>query len=400
MAETFPLLAAQPIYDNKNRFYAVELLYRSALNLTAETVGDTAATSEVVFNLCAGITTQTEQYDATAFINVSSEFLVSQSFLPIEPDKVVIELVERIKPTRAVVNAVARWHEKGFRFALDDFEFDPAWEPLLKYASYIKVDVSTLTLAQAKTFKQKLSGFKGKWLAERVEDEATKQAYEALGFELFQGYYFAKPTVVYGTRLEPSSLQLAKVLSLCFEKEPDLTELSQVISEDPKLSVSLLKIVNSPLYPTASPITRVKDVIMRLGIEKLRRWIALIGSVTASSPEASRMVLVRAQMCYELAKRQNSPDIDPDQCYFVGLLSGIDIMLGVDKACFFEKLPLSEQTKMAVDDCAGPMGHCLRIALKLEQLVQMKQQLHKVDIRLLTSYRTVSAKVQELFNTI
>jgi EAL and modified HD-GYP domain-containing signal transduction protein len=75
-------------------------------------------------------------------------------------------------------------------------------------------------------------------------------------------------------------------------------------------------------------------------------------------------------------------------------------MLGVDKACFFEKLPLSEQTKMAVDDCAGPMGHCLRIALKLEQLVQMKQQLHKVDIRLLTSYRTVSAKVQELFNTI
>ena len=400
MAETFPLLAAQPIYDNKNRFYAVELLYRSALNLTAETVGDTAATSEVVFNLCAGITSQTEHYDVTAFINVSSEFLVSQSFLPLEPDKVVIELVERIKPTRAVVNAVARWYEKGFRFALDDFEFDPAWEPLLQYASYIKVDVSTLTLAQARVFKQKLSGFKGKWLAERVEDEATKQAYEELGFELFQGYYFAKPAIVYGTRLEPSSLQLAKVLSLCFEEEPDLTELSRVISEDPQLSVCLLKIVNSPLYPTASPITRVKDVIMRLGIEKLRRWIALIGAVTASSPEASRMVLVRAQMCYELAKWKSSPGLDADQCYFVGLLSGVDIMLGVDKASFFEKLPLSEQTRKAVEDCDGPMGQCLRIALKLERLVRMKEGLDKVDSRLLTTYQSVSTKVQELFNTI
>ncbi|MCA1768304.1 MAG: HDOD domain-containing protein [Idiomarina sp.] len=400
MAETFPLLAAQPIYDNKNRFYAVELLYRSALNLTAETVGDTAATSEVVFNLCAGITTQTEQYDATAFINVSSEFLISQSFLPIEPDNVVIELVERIKPTRAVINAVARWHEKGFRFALDDFEFDPAWEPLIKYASYIKVDVSTLTLDQAKAFKQKLTGFKGKWLAERVEDEVTKEAYEGLGFELFQGYYFAKPKVVYGTRLEPSSLQLAKVLTLCFEDEPDLTQLSRVISEDPKLSVSLLKIVNSPLYPTANPITRVKDVIMRLGIEKLRRWIALISSVSASSPEASRMVLVRAQMCYELAKRQNSPDLDPDQCYFVGLLSGIDIMLGVDKACFFERLPLSEQTKVAVENCAGPMGRCLNIALKLERFIRMKERLDKIEPRLLGTYRTVSNNVQTLFNTI
>ena len=400
MAETFPLLAAQPIYDNKNRFYAVELLYRSALNLTAETVGDTAATSEVVFNLCAGITTQTEQYDATAFINVSSEFLISQSFLPIEPDNVVIELVERIKPTRAVINAVARWHEKGFRFALDDFEFDPAWEPLIKYASYIKVDVSTLTLDQAKAFKQKLTGFNGKWLAERVEDEVTKEAYEGLGFELFQGYYFAKPKVVYGTRLEPSSLQLAKVLTLCFEDEPDLNELSRVISEDPKLSVSLLKIVNSPLYPTANPITRVKDVIMRLGIEKLRRWIALISSVSASSPEASRMVLVRAQMCYELAKRQNSPDLDPDQCYFVGLLSGIDIMLGVDKACFFERLPLSEQTKVAVENCAGPMGRCLNIALKLERFIRMKERLDKIEPRLLGTYRTVSNNVQTLFNTI
>ncbi|MCK7460376.1 EAL and HDOD domain-containing protein [Idiomarina aminovorans] len=400
MTETFPLLAAQPIYDIRNQFYAVELLYRSAVNLTAETVGDTAATSEVIFNLCAGITRQTEQYDATAFINVSSEFLVSQSFLPIEPDKVVIELVERIKPTKAIINAVARWHKKGFRFALDDFEFDPAWEPLLKYASYIKVDVSTLTLEQAKTFKQKLSGFKGKWLAERVEDEVTKEAYEALGFELFQGYYFAKPKVVYGTRLEPSSLQLTKVLTHCFEDEPDLTELSNLISEDPKLSVSLLKIVNSPLYPTVSPVTRVKDVIMRLGIENLRRWIALISSVSASSQEASRMVLVRAQMCYELAKRQDSPDLDPDQCYFVGLLSGIDIMLGVDKACFFEKLPLSEQTKAAVDDCAGPMGRCLNIALKLERFVQMKERVDKIEPRLLRTYRQVSYNVQELFNTI
>jgi len=29
MAETFPLLAAQPIYDNTNRFYAVELLFNT-----------------------------------------------------------------------------------------------------------------------------------------------------------------------------------------------------------------------------------------------------------------------------------------------------------------------------------------------------------------------------------
>lgn len=398
--EPFPLLAAQPIYDKNNQFYAVELLYRSAINLSVETVGDTAATSEVVFNLCSGITEQTTQYNATAFINVSSDFLLSQSFLPIEPDKVVIELLESIKPTRAVINAVARWHDKGFRFALDDFEFDPAWEPLVMYASYIKVDVSAMSIEKVRTLKKGLTNFNGKWLAERVEDEATQNAYKALGFELFQGYYFARPETIYGARLEPSSLQLARILSHCFESEPDLTELSRVISDDPKLSVSLLNIVNSPLYPTVSPISRVKDVIMRLGIDKLRRWIALIGSVTVSGQEPSRMVLVRAQMCYELAKGQKNKDLEPDQCYFVGLLSGIDIMLGVDKKAFFEKLPLSADTQAAVNHLKGPMGQCLRIVLKLEHMIQMKQGLDTVKPSLLTTYRAVSNNVQELFNTI
>jgi len=105
-------------------------------------------------------------------------------------------------------------------------------------------------------------------------------------------------------------------------------------------------------------------------------------------------------MCYELAKWKSSPGLDADQCYFVGLLSGVDIMLGVDKASFFEKLPLSEQTRKAVEDCDGPMGQCLRIALKLERLVRMKEGLDKVDSRLLTTYQSVSTKVQELFNTI
>ena len=105
-------------------------------------------------------------------------------------------------------------------------------------------------------------------------------------------------------------------------------------------------------------------------------------------------------MCYELAKGQKNPGLDPDQCYFVGLLSGIDIMLGVDKKAFFEKLPLSPETQAAVNNLKGPMGQCLSIALKLERLIQMKQRLETIQPRLLSTYRLVSNNVQELFNTI
>jgi len=120
------LLASQPIYDRNNKVHAFELLYRNDLKQSAMDICDTQATSELLFNLCPGITDQTEHYHSPAFINVSGDFLLPQSFLPIDPELVVIELVERMEPTAELVRAVESWHQQGFSFALDDFEFTAA----------------------------------------------------------------------------------------------------------------------------------------------------------------------------------------------------------------------------------------------------------------------------------
>src|SRR5690554_5274407 len=112
------LLASQPIYNQSGELFAVELLYRSDTGLSALDVGDEFATSELLFNLCTGITKQTEHYQKPVFINVSAEFLLSQRFLPISSDRVVIELVERIQPTPELVDSVRKWRAEGYRFAL------------------------------------------------------------------------------------------------------------------------------------------------------------------------------------------------------------------------------------------------------------------------------------------
>jgi len=393
-----PLLAAQPIYDGNDTLQGVELLYRDSLQRTAEQVGDDRATSQLLVNLCAGITDQIEHFQPPAFINVSGDFLLSRAFLPLDPGQVVIELVERITPTPELVEAVKDWHAQGFRFALDDFEFDASWDPLLEYASVIKVDVLDQDVDTVLARKERLAHLDCQWLAERVEDQATRDRYRDAGFSLFQGYFLARPQAVYGTQLNPSALHMTRVINTLFSDEPQWGDITRVISQDPGLALSLLRIANSPLYRRRHEITTLEDVVKHLGLNHLRRWAALIASLDASSPEAARLVLWRAQFCEELARGSKRGEVPTDQAFLVGLLSGADILLGVTLDCLLKELDLSPATREAILHRLGPAGAMLSRALHVEEAVALKKDLHDLHPRILTRYQHIGHRVQTLLN--
>ena len=391
------LLASQPIYDRRGDLYAVELLYRNDQGHTALDIGEERATSELLFNLCTGITDQTDHYNSPAFINVSAGFLLSRQFLPVNPERVVVELVERIDPTPEVIAAVEAWHAEGFRFALDDFEFTDNWAPLLDLASYIKVDVSQHSSEQVRAYREQLRSSNVLWLAERVEDSDTHAVYSEMGFDLFQGYFYARPSIIYGEKLSPSAIQLARLLALLFAEEPDTAEVIEGIASDPGLAMSLLRVVNSPMYRAPTELTSIRDVVLRMGFENLRRWVALIGVVNATSPETARIILTRAQLCSELANRSRRP-LDPDKAFLAGLLSGVDALFRVEKEAFLRQLQLPADLSDAIKQGKGPIGKLLSVACELEESVMMKRGLERMDARLLSLYQTTSRKVQDLFN--
>lgn len=394
-----PLLAAQPIYDRQDKVFAVELLYRNDLSQNALDVGESRATSELLFNLCTGITEQTDHYSTPAFINVSADFVRSGAFLPIEPERVVVELVERLTPTPELVNCVAEWHRKGFRFAFDDFEFTDSWEALLPFAAFIKVDIETSSLEQALNYRTRHKQLNALWLAERVEDQACRDRYFKAGFDLFQGYFFAKPTIIYGEKLSPSAINLARLISILFVDEPDTIKITECLSQDPPLAINLLKVVNSPVYRGVNKISSLTEVIVRLGLDNLRRWVVLIGSLNAASPETARLVLVRAQACFELASRTRQ-SLEPTQAFLVGLLSGADLLLQVDRAAFIRQLNLPQELEDAVTDHKGQLGHVLRIIMNVEKAVTLKHHLGNMDERLLILYRDASLMIQGIFREV
>jgi c-di-GMP-related signal transduction protein len=56
-----------------------------------------------------------------------------------------------------------------------------------------------------------------KLLAEKVDSRELADKCHALGYSYFQGYYFAKPTIIAGKKLGHSQLSLMRLLGLVLE---------------------------------------------------------------------------------------------------------------------------------------------------------------------------------------
>lgn len=360
------LLAYQPIFDRDLNVVGGELLYRSDDGISALEIGEMSATSNVIYNLFTGISEQFDGFNHPLFINVSADFLASDTFLPIEPSRVIVELVERITPDDAVVENVKRWAKQGFRFAFDDFEYSYAWEPLLKYCDIIKVDISQVTVAQARELKAKINRPGMIWLAERVETQVDFQMYKALGFDYFQGYFFARPINLNGVKIPPSATNLARIINELYDPEVDVTRLTTSLKNEPGLSVKLLKVANSAFYRTSKPLENLQQALMRLGIEQVRKWVMLISALEMSNCAAAQLVLTRASTCAEVARRFMETSIDPDKAFLAGLLSGSDILLNVDKQTFVSSLDLSNEIKDAAIRQRGAMGALIRMVEQVE----------------------------------
>ncbi len=361
------LLASQGIYGRRRELFGTELLFRNDNGSTAFHVGENVATGEVLVNLCSSITSEVAHLQRPAFINVSADFLLSEAFLPVDARYIFIELVERIQVDEEVIRAVGAWKQRGFRFALDDFEFSADWLPLLKLADVVKVDVLDCDPEVIRRRKQSLRDYAGIWLAERVETEEEFEAYAAQGFDLFQGYFLSRPKLIRGKNIRPEQASAAEILRVT-AGDGSFDELARVVERDPKLSIQILKLVNSPLYSLERPIESIREAIVFLGIGQLRKW-ALVLTLLATSgntPEAHRIVLKRAKFCEFYAREIGAADAD--RAFMVGLLSGLDILLGVEPHHFISTIRLSEDMAKATLEYEGRLGKILKLAQNLERL--------------------------------
>ena len=313
------LLARQPILDREERVIAYELLYRP-IPLGGGPLDPVAATASVIVNGLSDVGLDALVGPHPAYVNVTREFLLGVPSLPLAPERVVLELLEDQELDDALLDALRALVDAGFTIALDDFQYSPEQEPLLELAAIAKLDVRALSPERLAHDAALLKRRGLRLVAEKVETvRGGASCCKALGFDAFQGYYFARPALVHGRPLPSTQITtLCRLLET--GAEVDIDELETIIECDLGLSQRLLRLSNSAALSPATRVRSLRHALTLLGTRAIRRNATILS--LAGIADAPHVVLgtalVRARMAEQLAPLTSAC---PDRAFTVGLFS-------------------------------------------------------------------------------
>lgn len=364
--------ARQPILDQNQNLVAYELLFRRTGIRPSDTAEDThgaasliAHTSELGIENVIG--------NALGFFNVNSTLLMGDlvNFLP--PEKVVFEFPQTDKITPELIRRVAEMVDEGYRFALDDvITLSEYIKPLLPFVEIVKIDTSVMTCADLVVLVHQFKLAHKVLLAEKVETIEQFQNCLELGFDYYQGYYFAKPVLLSGKKLTTSQLTIMELMTMV-ARDADNAEIEQRIKKEVPLCLSLLRLVNTPGMGVTKSIHSLGEALMVLGRRQLQRWLQ-IQIYVGPDPHAhsgSPLLLLAATRgkLLELVARKLQPANRnmADIAFTVGILSLLDALFGQHMERILRQIVLGEEVTEALLYRTGFYGDLLKLAEYLEK---------------------------------
>ncbi|NLQ16715.1 HDOD domain-containing protein [Marinomonas sp. M1K-6] len=361
------MMAQQPILKRTKEIFGYELLFREKDAHKANVRDGELATSQVLVNLCIGITKMESQLRKPFFINMTTELMLSDAFFPISPDTVYIEILEKQKLSAEFFEAIKKWRTAGYRFALDDYQFDADYQALLPWVSIVKIDVLATPPEQ---YREQINELKSRGLillAEKVEDAAMFELCKQLGFDLFQGYFLQHPEIIKGKRIDSATHGALKLLNALQDKDIDIDTVTTLVAQNPKLSYQLLRILNSPVCGIPKTVVSIKEAVIFLGLLQLKKWALLITLTSSTSQPQTlfKVLLTRGRCCQLLAESKKSTLAD--SAFMVGLMSGIDAVFNVEKSIALAQIALDKSAHAAIMTQSGELGHYLTQTLSCEE---------------------------------
>jgi EAL and modified HD-GYP domain-containing signal transduction protein len=397
------LIGRQPILNRDEQICAYELLFRSAQSLDAASVNDASqATASVILNTLAGFGIQQILGKHLGFINLELDILMSDSLELLPKEMVVLELLETLEVTPMLIERCHELKEAGFTLALDDHDYDPVYEELYQIVEIVKVDLMATPVDTLGATIECYRNYSFKLLAEKVESKEEFLKCLDLGFDYFQGYYFAKPAVIEKKKIDEGGAALLKLMRQMMD-DSDMEEIEKTFRSSPGLTYKLLLLVNSVSFAGLQKIQTVRHAISMLGRAQIKRWVQLALFATDDSHATENplveMAAVRGGFMEQMAAacpRLRGNREAPDQAFMTGILSLLESLYDIPMHQIAEELNLSDEVQQALVNREGVYGDLLALAEALEQVdfVTVSQLLGGLAI----PYHTVMQAQMKAFN--
>ena len=344
----FAFIAREPILDKSKSVFAYELIFRDGKGgAYPEHSPEKAKYIEEQFHPLGLDDISGEK---SSFINFSSETLISRFPTTLDPASVVVELADNPFTETGLLEACQHIKQLGYRLAIDDPMMLSARHDILPLIDIVKVDVSRTRFETIEKHIPRYLDANVRLVAEQVNTPDHFATCSDLGFDLFQGYFFAQPEARIVRQLPASKMNIVDLMGEVSGDSFDINRISHVIERDAALSYLLLKFINNPAINKRYKITSLKHALNYMGEVEIKKFIALLSLTNLGDEkplEIIHMSLVRAKF-FDLLSQQRGLKANPPIGFLVGLFSLLEGLLDQSMSDIVKQLPLSDDLNNAL----------------------------------------------------
>lgn len=362
-------LGRQPILDSRQATLGYELLFRPGPQNRAEIESPKKATADVVCKAFAELGLSSALASHLVFINVDEDFLLDDLVELLPPQQVVLEIESAQDFSPALLQRCRELVARGYAFSLHwSGEAGEGFAPLTDMLDYVKIDFSAAMPAAFKALSTRFHYNRARMIAARVETAEEMQQCAQLGFELFQGYYFARPVVIKGRALDPSTRGLIRIINLIGRENSDPAAVDAAFRSEPALLVNLLRLTNSVGVGggLSSRITSVRNAIAVVGQHQLLRWLQLLLFHRPDTPldrnPLLQLAALRGRLMELMAGKIHPTRRDLlDLAFITGLMSLMPTALNLPMTDILAHISVAPDARRALSRHEGELGLLLEL---------------------------------------
>jgi EAL and modified HD-GYP domain-containing signal transduction protein len=346
----FAFIARQPILDRNKEVFAYELFFRDGKNNCYPDVERDEATSKLIAKNYQTLRLDDISCSKKSFINFQSETLINGLPTSLDRDNVVVELIAGKSDVSSLLNMCKYVKNMGYKVALEDCDLKPKWNEFLPFVDMLKVNTNHENIDSLAKNVDRFIDANVRLIAEKVDTQDSFNIYRDMGFDYFQGYFFARPESVSNENLPTSKLKLVELIGASSSESFDIENINSVVEYDAGLSYMLLRFINNPSVNKRYKITSLRHALNYMGEVEIKKFIALLALADLSDNkplELLHLSLVRAKFCDLLGNEKNIGS-NPPTAFLVGLFSMLDAILDQKMEVLVKKLPIVDEVKEAL----------------------------------------------------
>ena len=296
----------------------------------------------------------------TLFMDIDRQFCQ-------QTEDVILLVDETMAPNEATVERITFLKDHGYRFAAEKINNYNAMHPIIELCNFLFINCKT------PRFKDIFGILKHRYphlsfIASDVDHTTIFDDIKNEKFDLFEGRFYSVPITRGVSAISPVKVNYINLLNLVKTDDFDLEEVSRIVGRDTALSISLLKLINSPYMSLSREIKTIKHAVAMLGQREVRKWVttAVASMLCADKPdEITKLSLIRAKFAENLATDFEMA-MQSQGLFLMGLFSILDVVLGRPMSDALKLIQVSDEIQQALVEGTGDFAKVLELIYTYE----------------------------------